>query len=437
MSEDSPIKKSNVAGRGFIYLIKHIASGKGYVGLTRRSLKQRFQGHIDVAKKRIRPDGTITHDIAKYGREAFSIELLEEVQSLELLSQREIFFIKELHTLSPNGYNQNRGGSLALTAVTHHVEGVGYRGVGQLADSYDLLEETVRARLTAGWSVEQAIGLDSPPKFSRKGTQFQIGGKSFESETALAKEFNIPIERFRARVHQMNWSIDEALGLIERPLNQVTVDGKSFANLKLACDAFGHHREKIRSRLNNGWTVDEAFEIVERDSKPAKPKAIPVKHFPLEIDGATYSNAQQLADFVGVSVGTIKYRLSNRWSLDELMKGTNQKAIGKNLSVNGTYYPSLSEACRHFLIERTVAQSRLNMGWSIEEALGIKERAQPEPVQIYVVRHPDGKISEVENLASFCRENNLKSSGNLSETLRSHKHHRYHGFSLIEIKRIK
>jgi GIY-YIG catalytic domain len=437
MSIDSRIKNKNIAEKGYIYLIKNIDSGKGYVGLTRRSLKERFQGHIDVAKKRIRPEGTITHDISKYGRESFSIELLEEVASLELLSQREIFFIKELNTLSPHGYNQNRGGSVSLTPVTHYVEGVGYRGVGQLADAYDLLEETVRARLNTGWNVEQAVGLDSPPKFSRKGTQFQIGGKSYESEAALTKEFNIPIERFRARVHQMNWTIDQALELIERPLNQVTVDGKSYENLKLACDAFGHHKEKIRSRLNNGWTVDEAFEIVEREGKSVKPKAKPVKHFPLEVNGFIYNDAQQLADFVGVSVGTIKYRLTNKWSLDGLMKGSNQKALGKHLSVNGIYFPSLSEACRHFSIERTVAQSRLNMGWSIEEALGIKDRTQSEPAQIYVVRHPDGSISEVTNLSAFCRENDLKSSGNLSETLKSHKHHSYHGFSLIEIKRIK
>lgn len=437
MSEDSQSGKPNVAGKGFIYLIKHIASNKGYVGLTRRSIKERFQGHIDVSKKRVRPEGTITYDISKYGRDAFSIEILEEVSSLELLSQREIFFIKELNTLSPNGYNQNRGGSLALTPVTHYVEGVGYRGVGQLADAFDLLEGTLRARLNAGWNVEQAVGLDSPPKFSRKGTQFQIGGKSYESEAALTREFNIPIERFRARVHQMNWTIDEALELIERPLNQVTVDGKSFANLKLACDAFGHHREKIRSRLDNGWTVDEAFEIVEREGKSVKPKAKPVKHFPLEVNGFIYNNAQQLADFVGVSAGTIKYRLTNKWSLDELMKGSNQKALGKHLSVNRIEFPSLSEACRHFSIERTVAQSRLNMGWSIEEALGIKDRTPSDPAQIYVVRHPDGSISEVTNLAAFCRDYNLKSQGNLSETLKSDKHHTYHGFSLIEIKVIK
>lgn len=235
----------------------------------------------------------------------------------------------------------------------------------------------------------------------------------------------------------MKWTIDEALELVERPLNQITVDGKTFANLKLACDAFGHHKGKIRSRLDNGWTIDEAFEIVERKSKAVKPKAKRVKHFPLKVNGFTYKNAQQLADFVGVSAGTIKYRLANKWSLEEVIKGANQKSFGKALKIEGLSFPSLSDACRHFAIARTVVQSRLNMKWTVEEALGIKERAQSEPAQIYVVRHPDGSISEVTNLAAFCRDYSLKSQGNLSETLRSEKHHTYHGFSLIEIKGIK
>jgi hypothetical protein len=429
--------KEGAAERGFIYLIKHIASSKGYVGLTRRSLKERFQGHIDVAKKRIRSEGTITYDINKYGREAFTIELLEEVVGFDQLSQREIFFINKLNTLSPIGYNQNRGGSLALTPITHYVEGFGYRGVGQLADAYELLEETVRARLSAGWSLEQAVGLIAAPKIIRKGTQYKLGDQIFDSETALANTFNIPIERFRARFHLMNWTIEEALELVERPLNQVTVDGKSFANLQLACDAYGHHKEKINSRLKNGWTIDEAFELVEREVAPVKPKAKRVNYFPLEIAGIVYCNTQHLADFVGVSVGTIKYRLANKWSLDDLIKGSNQKALGKNLIVNGINFRSLSAACRHFSIVRTVVQSRLKMGWTIDEALQIKDRAQSELAQIYVVRHPDGKISEVANLAAFCRDNNLKSQGNLSETLKSDKHHSYHGFSLIEVRKFE
>lgn len=422
--------------RGFIYLIKHIASGKGYVGLTRRTLKERFQGHLDAVKKRNRPEGTITYDIAKYGREAFSIELLEEVFSLQQLSEREIFFIKKLGTLSPSGYNQNRGGSLALSPITHLVDGVGYRGIGQLADAYDLLEETVRARLSAKWSIEQAVGLEPPPTIKRKGKLFHVGGKVYESEVALTKAYKIPIERFRARLYQMNWSIEEALGLIYRPLNQITLEGKNYDNVKLACDSYGLNHAMVSSRLKLNWTIEEAFGLRVRNRIEKSATSPRNSYFPLTIDGRKFETAKQLAEIAGLTPSAIRYRLLNGWAPEDLLRNCYKKPTGKKIEVNGVCFNSLSEACRAFSIKRTLIQSRLNMGWSIEEAFGLKNRVPTKSSRIYVVKHPNGKISEVPNLAEFCRQNSLPSQGNLSETLRSPKHHTYLGFSLIEVREV-
>lgn len=423
--------------RGFIYLIKHIASGKGYVGLTRRTLKERFQGHLDAVKRRNRPEGTITYEIAKYGREAFSIELLEEVFSLQQLSEREIFFINKLGTLSPNGYNQNRGGSLALSPVTHFVDGVGYRGIGQLADAYDLFEETVRARLSAKWSIEQAVGLEPPPVIKRKGKLFNVGGKVYESETTLANAYKIPIERFRARLYQMNWSIEEALGLVYRPLNQITLDGKDYDNLKLACDVYGLNHAMVSSRLKLNWSIDEAFGLHARNRPQKSASSSRNSYFPLTIDGRKFETAKQLAELTGMTPSAIRYRLLNGWAPEDLLKSSYKKPTGKKIEINGAEFNSLSEACRAYSIKRTLVQSRLNMGWSLEEAFGLRSRAPIKSSRIYVVKHPNGKISEVPNLAEFCRQNNLPSQGNLSETLRSSKHHTYLGFSLLEVREAK
>lgn len=49
--------------------------------------------------------------INKYGKNNFKIEVIEECFSLEELDLKESYFIKELNTLAPNGYNLTTGGA--------------------------------------------------------------------------------------------------------------------------------------------------------------------------------------------------------------------------------------------------------------------------------------------------------------------------------------
>lgn len=46
----------------------------------------------------------------KYGIENFIIEELEQVKDENLLSEREIYWVKELGTYGSNGYNASKGG---------------------------------------------------------------------------------------------------------------------------------------------------------------------------------------------------------------------------------------------------------------------------------------------------------------------------------------
>ena len=50
------------------------------------------------------------HAIQKYGKEAFNFNVIEQCVTLDQLNEREIHWIKELNTLSPNGYNLQEGG---------------------------------------------------------------------------------------------------------------------------------------------------------------------------------------------------------------------------------------------------------------------------------------------------------------------------------------
>lgn len=89
-----------------IYLRTNLINGKKYVGQTvnfknRQNawlFKKRYAGEaIDNARKR-------------YGTENFKVEILRECDTQDELNKWEMYFIKELNTISPNGYNLTNGG---------------------------------------------------------------------------------------------------------------------------------------------------------------------------------------------------------------------------------------------------------------------------------------------------------------------------------------
>jgi group I intron endonuclease len=94
--------------RGWIYLITNKLTGKQYIGQTTSSLKDRWLSH----RKRTSFYGDLLCDDIRYvGEHNFSIQILEEVNNLSLLNEREIYWIAEYGTY-PNGYNKTPGGNL-------------------------------------------------------------------------------------------------------------------------------------------------------------------------------------------------------------------------------------------------------------------------------------------------------------------------------------
>lgn len=86
-----------------IYVIRHVASGRCYVGQS-RNIEKRWREH------RGSKEGTLLHRaLRKYGNEAFDWTVLETCDPSELLV-REVFWIDRLGTLHPKGFNLTTGG---------------------------------------------------------------------------------------------------------------------------------------------------------------------------------------------------------------------------------------------------------------------------------------------------------------------------------------
>lgn len=93
-----------------IYKITNNINGKIYVGqsidIPKRIYEHKYKA---FCKDDISYNSAIHNAFRKYGLDNFTFEILEEV-SIKELDDKEIFYIKELNSLSPNGYNIQSGG---------------------------------------------------------------------------------------------------------------------------------------------------------------------------------------------------------------------------------------------------------------------------------------------------------------------------------------
>lgn len=87
-----------------IYKIENLINGKLYVGQTSRSIESRFLDHS-------KGDMIIGRAIKKYGIQSFKISVIDNATDKQVLNEKEKYWIKQLNSLSPNGYNISIGGT--------------------------------------------------------------------------------------------------------------------------------------------------------------------------------------------------------------------------------------------------------------------------------------------------------------------------------------
>lgn len=89
-----------------LYKITNTVNGKLYIGITKLSLQDRLKIHCSFTKK---PKYPLQHAIAKYGKENFTIELLEESEDRKYISESEEPTILKFDSRN-DGYNVAIGG---------------------------------------------------------------------------------------------------------------------------------------------------------------------------------------------------------------------------------------------------------------------------------------------------------------------------------------
>lgn len=131
-----------------VYLIKNSENDKMYVGVTTKGYEHRFSNHKYQSRKNGRCSALYAA-MRKHGDEKFSVELLEACHSFEHMNERERHWIKELNTMSPNGYNLTDGGDAGVL-VPESMEKVRAKLIGKP------ISEKTRQAVIDSWNNQES-----------------------------------------------------------------------------------------------------------------------------------------------------------------------------------------------------------------------------------------------------------------------------------------
>lgn len=93
---------------GYIYCITNKINNKKYIGKTEDLVEERFKEHLNSINTKRDYNRPLYRAIRKYGKDAFYVEILEEVKNNNL-NEREEYWISFYDTYH-NGYNATKGG---------------------------------------------------------------------------------------------------------------------------------------------------------------------------------------------------------------------------------------------------------------------------------------------------------------------------------------
>jgi group I intron endonuclease len=104
------MKRASDDTKYIVYLVLERTSGMGYVGVTCKTLKIRWEQHIRDSRRGNGSSGSLQEAIRRYGRESFDVLVLQENVHSDEVKRAEHTWIFLKSTMSPLGFNKLEGG---------------------------------------------------------------------------------------------------------------------------------------------------------------------------------------------------------------------------------------------------------------------------------------------------------------------------------------
>lgn len=279
ITSDGKKHAGSSSGTYLLYAIENSINNKKYIGITTTSLSTRFYHHKKASEKST-SSSKLYNAMRRYGADNFSIRILRsDARNIEELLNQEIEAIKEHDTIA-RGYNAATGGTVG-TSKPIFVDGIYFESRGQAADFFNIKSTVFNLRIgRLGWSPEEAAELVERPTHGRqnKTYELEIDNKtlSFPSVKQASEYCGIKPSTVQRRLGA-GWSLEQALGIEPPPPRpkiktgniEITSQGESltFVNRSEAARHFGIKPSTLNKRLADGWSLEEGLEIIPRRPK--------------------------------------------------------------------------------------------------------------------------------------------------------------------------
>lgn len=138
--------------RWTVYCHVHRESGRRYVGVTKKTWRQRWNQHVYTSTKLAKKGWShFANAIRKYGPDAFDHEVLETCGTLEEANEAEARWIERFGTRDPEkGFNIKKGGDHRPHPIRNPWDRSEYRRKASVASKRKWEDPGFRAAVTAG-----------------------------------------------------------------------------------------------------------------------------------------------------------------------------------------------------------------------------------------------------------------------------------------------
>ncbi|MGB5689153.1 MAG: GIY-YIG nuclease family protein [Woeseiaceae bacterium] len=150
--------------------------------------------------------------------------------------------------------------------VTDPVHGEVKGNLTELCDRYDIPFMRAYQRLEAGWTIEEVVGL-AEHKHLTINEPVAVSGHEFKNFRSACDEYQVSYKKAWRRLNERGWTVEQALGVESPPSRakhggqRVQVGRRIFRTKTAAAKALGISYEKLMKRITDG-----TYELIEPDA---------------------------------------------------------------------------------------------------------------------------------------------------------------------------
>lgn len=248
-----------------------------------------------------------------------------------------------------------------LTYTTKDHLGNVYSSFSEMCKKYNLSRDVVRKRLKKGWDLKTALTK------SLKDTSCKdYLGNEFKSKRDMCLFYNISYESFLHREFN-NWSLEDSLTIptgVQPPekINKYTDSfGNTFSSKAKAIKFHHIDGNKFKKLQKEGFSFPEIIDIILEEKN---------NRFIEDHLGNKFKSIGEMCKFYGISHNMYLYRKKRGLKLDEILETPSSHDRYLNCKDHlGNTFSSLTEMSKHYGQDMHVVSRRLKQKWSLKDAL--------------------------------------------------------------------